>query len=96
VAEQLDDDQLPCWLQLLRSADRRAGLHLDLARAWAQSGGDRDSAAVRHLDAADRIAPIRLRHDPIARELVAELDMLARRRVWELDSLRQRFGLAAG
>jgi transcriptional regulator with XRE-family HTH domain len=96
VAEQLDGDGLDARLHALRSADRRAGLHLDLARAWAQSGGDRDSAAVRHLDAADRIAPIRLRHDPIARELVAALDMRARRRVWELDSLRHRFGLATG
>lgn len=95
VAAALDDDTLSARLAALGSRDRRAGLHLDLARAWAQSGGDRDGPALRHLDAADRIAPVRLRNDPIARELVAELDIRARRRVWELESLRQRFGLAA-
>ncbi len=49
--------------------------------------------AIRHLDAADRIAPSRIRNDPIARDLVLTLDRRARRRVWELDSLRNRFGI---
>jgi hypothetical protein len=42
---------------------------------------------------ADRIAPTRIRNDPIARELVLTLDRRARRRAWELDSLRNRFGI---
>ncbi|MDP8930612.1 MAG: hypothetical protein M3O70_19110, partial [Actinomycetota bacterium] len=92
VADKLDGD--PARLDALQSADRRAGFHLDLSRAYAQAGGDRDAAALRHIDAADRIAPTRLRSDPIARELVATLDRRARRRVWELDSLRNRFGVA--
>jgi hypothetical protein len=68
-------------------------LHLDLARGYAQAAGDRDSEAIRHLDTADRIAPTRIRNDPIARDLVIVLDRRARRSVWELDSLRNRFGL---
>jgi transcriptional regulator with XRE-family HTH domain len=95
VAERLDTDDLDRRLAVLSSADRRAGLHLDLARAWAQAGGDRDAQALRHLDTADRIAPVRLRNDPIARELLAELGMRTRRRAWELESLRHRFGLAS-
>jgi hypothetical protein len=83
-------------LAALGSADRRAGFHLDLSRAYAQSGGDRDTAALQHIDTADRIAPARLRNDPIARDLVLTLDRRARRRVWELDSLRNRFGVGAG
>ncbi|MBV9730941.1 MAG: hypothetical protein JO309_16345, partial [Pseudonocardiales bacterium] len=46
-----------------------------------------------HLDTADRIAPTRIRNDPIARELVVILDRRARRRVWELESLCNRFGI---
>jgi hypothetical protein len=42
---------------------------------------------------ADRIAPTRIRNDPIARDLVLDLDRRARRRVWELDSLCNRFGI---
>jgi hypothetical protein len=45
------------------------------------------------LDTADRLAPVRIRHDPIARDLVVTLDRRIPRRVWELDSLRNRFGL---
>jgi len=86
----------PDRIAALGSADRRAGLHLDLARAYAQTDdGARDWDAVQHLDTADRIAPQRLRHDPIARELVAQCADRARRRVWELDSLRRRFGLTS-
>ena len=72
-----------------------AGVHLDLSRAYAQSGGDRDAEALQHIDTADRIAPTRIRNDPIARDLVVALDRRARRRVWELDSLRNRFGVGA-
>jgi hypothetical protein len=85
----------PATVAALDSADRRAGVHLDLSRAFAQSGGDRDAAALQHIDAADRIAPTRIRNDPIARDLVLTLDRRARRRVWELDSLRNRFGIGA-
>ncbi|MGH3789084.1 MAG: helix-turn-helix domain-containing protein [Pseudonocardiaceae bacterium] len=91
VAERLDAS--PAIVAALDSADRRAGVHLDLSRAYAQSGGDRDAAALQHIDTADRIAPTRIRNDPIARDLVLMLDRRARRRVWELDSLRNRFGI---
>lgn len=83
----------PIDLDLLDSTDRAAALHFDLARCWAQADGGRDPEAIRHLDAADRLAPQRIRNDPIARDLIGTLDRRARRRVWELDSLRNRFGL---
>ena len=86
-------DASPATLAALDSADRRAGFYLDLSRAYAQSGGDRDSVALQCIDTADRIAPTRIRNDPIARDLVITLDRRARRRVWELDSLRHRFGV---
>ncbi|MEV5721747.1 helix-turn-helix transcriptional regulator [Amycolatopsis mediterranei] len=74
----------------LTSRERRAALHFDLARAYTQAEGARDNDAVRHLDLADQVAPLRIRHDPIAHEVLAELDMRARRRAWELDSLKAR------
>lgn len=77
----------------LGSRERCGALHLDAARALMQDGPDRDAEAIRHLDTADRLAPQRTRLHPIARELVADLDRRARRRVWELDSLCNRFGL---
>jgi transcriptional regulator with XRE-family HTH domain len=89
-AERLDADPVGPT-----SAGRRSRLHFDLARGYAQAEGDRDSEAIRHLDTADRIAPTRIRNDPIARDLVLTLDRRARRRVWELDSLRNRFGVGA-
>ncbi|WP_236795168.1 helix-turn-helix transcriptional regulator [Amycolatopsis sp. GM8] len=79
----------------LTTADRRAALHFDLARAYAQADGTRDGDAVRHLDVADRIAPQRIRHDPVARELVAELDTRVKRRAWELDSLKRRLAVGS-
>lgn len=88
--------EVPRLAEVLASADRRCGLHLDIARGWAQAGGDRDAEAIHYLDAADRIAPTRIRNDPIARDLVLTLDRRARRRVWELDSLRNRLGLGKG
>jgi transcriptional regulator with XRE-family HTH domain len=75
------------------SKDRIAALEFDLARSWAQADGARDTQAIRHLDAADRLAPVRLRNDPLARDLVLTLDRRARRHMWELDSLRNRFGV---
>ena len=80
-------------LRVLESADRRAAVHLDLARAYAQHGAD-DDATLRHLDQADRIAPLRVRCDPIARELVAGLDRRARRRNTGLESMKLRLGVA--
>ena len=84
---------IPQLVAVLASADRRSGLYLDIARGWAQAGGDRDAEVIRHLDAADRIAPTRIRNDPIARDLLLTLDRRAQRQVWELDSLRNRFGV---
>lgn len=92
VAEQAT--RTPINVDALGSRERSSSVHLDLARAWAQDGGAHDAEAIRHLDTADRIAPGRTRPDPIARELVATLDRRSpRRQVWELDSLRNRFGV---
>lgn len=85
----------PIDLNVFDSANRVAAWHFDLARALAQEGGQRDLDAVRHLDIAERTAPQRLHHDPIARELLCELDERARITVWELGSLRHRFGVSA-
>ena len=84
----------PINTDLLGSKERTAALNLDLARALAQEGGARDGGAIRHLDAADRLAPQLVRPDPVARELVASLDGRAGKRVWELQSLCHRFGLS--
>lgn len=77
----------------LGSRERSSSLHLDLARAATQDGPDRDGEAIRHVDTADRLAPQRLRMNPLARDLVADLNRRARRRVWELDSLCNRFSI---
>ncbi len=90
AAERIDSPELFAGLA---SATRTGRAHLDFARAYVQAEGARDAEAVRHLDAADRIAASRVRHDPMARELVVTLHRRARRRVWELDSLMNRFGI---
>ncbi len=81
---------------ILGSRNRTAGMHFDLARAFSQEGGNRDVEAIQHLERADRIAPSRIRHDPIARSLLDTLDGRARRRSWEVSSLRHRWGVVAG
>ncbi|MGH3840880.1 MAG: hypothetical protein ACRDS0_05455 [Pseudonocardiaceae bacterium] len=78
---------------MLASKEREADVTFDLARAWAQAEGDRDNAAVRAVDTADRLAPLRMRNDPIAKDLVRTLDRRAPRRTWELDSLCNRFDI---
>ncbi|MGH3912803.1 MAG: helix-turn-helix domain-containing protein [Pseudonocardiaceae bacterium] len=80
-------------IDCLNSRVRTGFYHLDLARALAQDGGGRDGEAIRHLDLADRTAPVLVRGNTIARELLIELSQRARRRVWELDSLCNRFGV---
>jgi transcriptional regulator with XRE-family HTH domain len=85
----------PINVRALGSANRVATLHFDFARALAQAQGGRDAEAIRHLDTADRIAPVLLRNDPIARSVLTDLDRRAPRRVWELDSLRNRFGVGS-
>lgn len=85
--------RMPLDVAALNSQERSAALHFDSARALVQDGPNRDAEAIRHLDTADRLAPTRIRNDPIARDLVLTLDRRARRRVWELDSLRNRFGI---
>jgi transcriptional regulator with XRE-family HTH domain len=89
------EDQVaaPIDFEALGSADRVAMFHVDMARALSQEGGPRDWDATRHLDRADRVAPLRIRFDPVARELLAELRNRAKSRTWELDSLHHRFGL---
>lgn len=81
-------------LNTLSSPDRVAAVHFDLARAYAQADGSRDGESLRHVDQADRIAPVRVRQDPLTRELIELLDRRAKRRVWELDSLKHRVGIA--
>ncbi|HEV7651311.1 MAG TPA: helix-turn-helix transcriptional regulator [Actinophytocola sp.] len=83
----------PGYDEHLVTGDRRAALHFDLARAYGQADGDRDTVAIRHLDRADRIAPQRIRNDPVARELAHVLDHRAQLRTWELDSLKNRLGV---
>jgi transcriptional regulator with XRE-family HTH domain len=81
-------------LSAIGSAEREASLQLNLARALVYSRADRDGEAVRHLDTADRLAPQRVRVDPMARELVSVMHRRARHRsLWELDSLQNRFGI---
>lgn len=93
VAEQIE--QTPGYDQGLKSAERQAALHFDLARAYSQAEGGRDVDALRHLDLADRIAPQRIRHDPLAHELLFTLDLRARRRSWELGSLKNRLAVGS-
>jgi transcriptional regulator with XRE-family HTH domain len=84
---------VPIDIDVLGSRERSSSLHFDFARLLAQEEGPRDGDAIRHLDTADRIAPQRIRNDPIALDLVRTLDHRAPRRVWELESLRNRFGI---
>ncbi|PZS14125.1 MAG: hypothetical protein DLM60_19700 [Pseudonocardiales bacterium] len=90
-----DATAAPIAIDALGSRERSSSLYFDFARVLAQEGGPRDGDAIRHLDTADRVAPQRIRSDPLARELVLTLDRRARRRVWELDSLRNRFGVGS-
>jgi transcriptional regulator with XRE-family HTH domain len=76
------------------SKDRVGAVHFDLARAYAQAEGQRDDDALRHIDLADRAAPVRMRQDPLAKDLIRDLDRRARRRQWILDSMKNRFGVA--
>ncbi|MGH3867281.1 MAG: hypothetical protein ACRDQ4_14285 [Pseudonocardiaceae bacterium] len=92
VAERLA--AAPLDLSVFGSKGRPADVHFDLARAWAQADGSRDGEALRTLDTADRLAPVRVRNDSIARDLVLTLDCRAPHRVWELDSLRNRIGVS--
>jgi transcriptional regulator with XRE-family HTH domain len=82
-------------LSILGSKCREGYIRFTLARCWAQAEGSRDGEALRALDAADRLAPVVIRNDPIARDLVVTLDRRAKRQVWELDSLRNRFGIGS-
>ena len=90
--ERVHRDQFD--VEVLHSAERTGSYHLDAARALAQYGGDRDEEAVRHLDLADRAAPVRMRNTPIARELTEELTRRAYRHLSDVDGLLKRFGLA--
>ena len=93
AAEAVEANPIP--VKLLGSPLRLANLSLDVARGWAQAGGDRDERAIRALDAADRAAPAMVRNHPLARELLADLYGRVRRRMWELDSLRNRFDIGS-
>jgi transcriptional regulator with XRE-family HTH domain len=91
AAEAAEADRIP--VEVLGSRLRAANLSLDIARGWWQAGGDRDEQAVRALDAADWAAPTLVRNHPLARELLDDLYGRVRRPMWELDSLRRRFGM---
>lgn len=86
-------EKVPEYSDALTSADRKAALHFDWARAYSQAGGSRDLQALQHLDLADRIAPQRIRHDPVAHGLVTALEQRANRQIWELGSLKNRLGV---
>lgn len=81
-------------IAVLGSKNREAAWHFDLARALSQAGGRHDREAVEHLDRADRIAPNRMRLDPIARELVGSLGRRAQATTWTIKSLSNRFGVS--
>ncbi|MGH3912460.1 MAG: helix-turn-helix domain-containing protein [Pseudonocardiaceae bacterium] len=80
-------------LSVLGSRCREGYVRFALARCWAQAEGARDDEALRALDAADQLASVVIRSNPMGRDLVLTLDRRARRPVWELDSLRNRFGI---
>jgi transcriptional regulator with XRE-family HTH domain len=81
-------------LSAIGSRGRESSAAFDLARAWSAGGGKYDERAYRALDQADRLAPVQLRSDPVARDLGRALKRRARRRVWELDSLLSRLGVS--
>lgn len=91
VYEQHPPEQVD--VAALNSRVRSGCYHLDLARTLAQDDGPRDAEALRQLDTADRAAPVLVRNNPIARELFTTLHRRAKRTMWELDSLRNRFGV---
>lgn len=82
-------------MSALGSAERRSAANFDLARSYVQGGGARDAEALRHMDQADRIAPGARRQDPLARELIEGLDRRGLVDSWELNSLKNRFGISA-
>ncbi|MGH3997131.1 MAG: helix-turn-helix domain-containing protein, partial [Pseudonocardiaceae bacterium] len=63
----------PIDLSVFGSKARESFVLFDLARGWLQAEGARDGEALRALDTADRIAPLQVRNDPIARDLVLTL-----------------------
>lgn len=77
------------------SAARQGMFWADLGRGLATRRADRD-AAVRALVTAERLAPQRIRTNPMARETVTDLRMRARRDAGgrELRGLAFRMGLA--
>lgn len=87
-AEELDRQSR--HLDRLLAPDRRAAFHFLLARAYAQAKGARDAKALYHLDRADHIAPQRIRNDPDAQPLWAELDRRSRTKPHLLVSLGNR------
>lgn len=85
----------PINLSVFASKGRSAYVHFDLARAWAQEDGTYDQQALYALDTADRLAPVRIRNDPIARDVVMAVDRRAKRPPsWVLTSLKNRLGIA--
>lgn len=92
AAERFEADRPD--LSVFGSREREASIHFDLARGWAQAEGARDDRVIRALDTADRLAPVRVRNDALARDIVMDVDRRAKRRVWELDSLKNRLGVA--
>lgn len=92
AAERFETSRID--MAILGSRERESAVHFDLARSWAQAGGTRDDRVVRALDTADRLAPVRVRNDPLAHDIVMDVDRRAKRRTWELSSLKNRLGVA--
>jgi transcriptional regulator with XRE-family HTH domain len=80
---------------LVESTSRQVAFYLDTARALALSGRN-DTAALRMLTRAERMAPQRIRISPIARECARTLLARARRNAVgsELRGLAERIGVA--
>lgn len=76
---------------------RRAALALEKARAHAMTGASHYRETVRHLRDAERLAATRIRHNPLARELVADLLDHDRRTAWgrDLRGLAYRMNLVS-
>ena len=77
----------------LASANRRAALRLEKARAKAMLGDDR--GAITELRQAERLSPAQVRNHPLVREMVAHMLDSARREAGgrELRGLAWRMGL---
>ena len=90
-AAEADPSRWRCWV---------AGSAPRTCPSTSLAGGRRLTGTVMsgrygHWTLPIKAAPTLVRNHPLARELLADLYGRARRQVWELDSLRHRFGIWA-